>query len=361
MTVRDSTQRHHMTKWLWLALIPAIAFAGARPYNMRKDPVYIDVHPDRIIVMPEKIEIAESELTVPQNNFECLLEQVASVRNSRYVLLILRPGSEILQHQLRQTIRKYDVDIGVDVWEEGREFSPIELMGIYEMGTADPPKPDPLEHIRIYPVTVEKDRIIFDNDKIVVTREELQIPGNPFETLVDRFEANGGNPYIFPYPINSPLVDDLWNVMRKRAPQMVSNYLAKNATVITPTPIEANTEEKRPVVFECRHNQLFFIRLEQPQATDPETQGYSFDSPREETDEKWFGSQLTELDPDTQYIWFKVRPDSFDIFRKARKVVWDYKLESTCELLGPNDPIQIESKIITDPQFNHTNEIPTKP
>ena len=330
-----------MNEWLWLALIPTLVFAGAHPYNMRKDPVYIDVHPGKIIVMAENIEIAESELTVPRNNFERLLEQVAIVRDLRYVLLILRPGSEILQRQLRQIIREYDVDIGFDVWEAGREFSAKEQMGIYETGTADPPKPDPFEHIRPYHVTVKDDRLILDKDNITVMREDLKTPGNPFESFVDQCEANGGNPYIVFDPTMIPIGPDLLKVIHERAPLMISNYCAMNSTTLSPTPMEAQTDGKQPVIFECRSNQLFFISPDVHQQAKPNAEGYYIDSPTEETDEKWFGLQLAELNLNTQYIAFYVHPDSFDIFRRARKVLWDRKIPSTLQLMNESFPLSI--------------------
>ena len=79
--------------------------------------------------------------------------------------------------------------------------------------------------------------------------------------------------------------------------------------------------------------------MEQSAEVAPRAEGYVFDCPGEETDERWFGSQLAKLDPQAHYIYFYVRPDSFAIFRKARQLTWYKNLESRCELLNESGPL----------------------
>lgn len=335
-----------MKKWFWIALIPSLLFASSHPYNMRKDPIYIDVHSNRFILVEEEKTIKESELAVKHNIFDKFMEQVARLRKQRYLLLLLRPGSEQLRQQLQQITQKYDVDIGVDVWEEGRAFSKEEMMGIYDMGTAEPPKPDPLAHLVPYSVTLREDHLTLDKDNITVRYDELQTPGNPFEAFVDQCEANGGNPYIFPsspLPLDAriPLLQKVRHIIKVRSPSMDSNYQAMNEQIAPPTPIEAQTDGMEPVYFECRNNRLFSIPANEHQKTNAKVEGYYIDSPTEETDEMWFGSQLAELDTQSQYISFVVRPDSYDIFRRARKVLWDRKIPSTLQLMNKNAPLAI--------------------
>jgi hypothetical protein len=112
-----------------------------------------------------------------------------------------------------------------------------------------------------------------------------------------------------------------------------------------PTPLEAKTEGKEPVYFECRNNRLFSISMEQSTEAVPQAEGYTFDHPGEETDEKWFGSQLAKLDPEAHYIYFYVRPDSFVIFRKARQLTWYKNLDSRCELVDEAGPLPVASGV----------------
>ena len=113
----------------------------------------------------------------------------------------------------------------------------------------------------------------------------------------------------------------------------------QQVTVVLVTPLEAQAEGKQPVVIECRSNLLF-----SPDSSDHENAGYTFDSPFDEADGTWLGSRLAKLDPEKQYVLFRVHPDSFDIFRKAREVAWNYRLESSCELLDDAAPLLAPEK-----------------
>jgi hypothetical protein len=53
-----------------------------------------------------------------------------------------------------------------------------------------------------------------------------------------------------------------------------------------------------------------------------------------------FQSILRQLDPQTQYVAFLVRDDSFDAFRHGRAVAFKNGFESGWELLGENEPIK---------------------
>lgn len=403
MTPSPSSIRGIILLWLVL-LLPALASAAPRPYNFRLDPVYLNVYPDKVVIYPEVREIAPAELAVSNSYFGNLLQDIEVVRSVRYPLLILHPGSEKLLPVLRDLIRKHNLDLGVDVWEANRDFAPKELMQIYRNGQRIPPDmPDPddaPDYLKPYRVELKQDQIILVDDNIVMASEELNTPGNPFEALVDRAEANGGNPYIVLIPYDHPLFQDLMKTIHKRAPTMVANLNALFEIQPPLTPIEVPHQDNQPLIIECRGNQLFAVspeQLDQARASKydelqktangneaaflkdaaaaelnvngfridfsyalfgkyvlaavRDATGYSFTDPLRETDETWLGSQLEKLTPDTRYIRFLVRPDSFDIFRLARKVVWDRGLESTCELLGEKDFIQIDGDPLSLPHF----------
>ena len=73
----------------------------------------------------------------------------------------------------------------------------------------------------------------------------------------------------------------------------------------------------------------------------PEAQGYKFEHYLEETDQMWFGSRLARIDPESQFICFFVRPDSFKVFQQARALAWQRNVTAACELLDEKDPIMI--------------------
>lgn len=90
--------------------------------NMRQDPVYVDVEPGRLIIYPEKKVIEARELMFEGNEFEKLLDDIERVKASRYIVLLLRPGSAVFQRRLRQAIRDRGIDVGFEPWETGREI-----------------------------------------------------------------------------------------------------------------------------------------------------------------------------------------------------------------------------------------------
>lgn len=246
-----------MKKWLWIALIPSFVFAGNGPCQMRRNAVYVDVQPDKVILCDAGVEIPASELSSSGNEFDDFILDMKDKQDFCYPILVLRPGSEKLQHTLRKNIRKHDVDLGIEPWETDRPVSKRQL-------------------------------------------------------ICNWFQAIG---------IKAEQVSNVEIESMLEPPSLLA------------TPLEAQTDGKEPVYFECRNNRLFSVSGHNPESSDFHPEGYTFDAPNEESDEMWFGSQLADLNPETQYVAFLVRPDSFQIFRKARQLTWYKELESTCELL----------------------------
>ncbi len=165
---------------------------------------------------------------------------------------------------------------------------------------------------------------------------------------------------------------------------------ASQITVLVSTPKELTGDDKSPVFFECRDKQVFHISLKELKvAVDektevlrnmvdnneaeflkaaattvmelngqrldytyallgkymltaiPDAEGYKFEHYLRETPEMWYGSRLKEINPETQFICFFVRPDSFKVFQQARALAWIQNINVSCELLDERDPIQI--------------------
>ena len=63
--------------------------------NMRQDPVYIDVEPGRMIVYqyPTRPFVVNArDLQLPGNDFEKFLDWLETRKQTRYAVLLLRPG-----------------------------------------------------------------------------------------------------------------------------------------------------------------------------------------------------------------------------------------------------------------------------
>ena len=165
---------------------------------------------------------------------------------------------------------------------------------------------------------------------------------------------------------------------------------ASQITVLVATPKEMTSDDKSPVMFECRNNQLFQISIEElkkacdakteeirervqndeteflKQASQtimeidgqrldytfalmgkymlmpiPDAQGYALESISKETPDKWFGSRLAAIDPATQFICFFVRPNSYTVFQRARQLAWMKSISVACELQDEKNQIMI--------------------
>ena len=95
--------------------------------NMRQDPLYIDVEPNRLIIYgsvanPEKKVIEAKELLLEGNEFEKFLNEVELAKATKYIVLLLRPGCAVFQRRLREVIRDRKIDVGFEPWETDREI-----------------------------------------------------------------------------------------------------------------------------------------------------------------------------------------------------------------------------------------------
>ncbi len=165
---------------------------------------------------------------------------------------------------------------------------------------------------------------------------------------------------------------------------------ASQITVLVSTPKELTSDDKSPVLFECRDNRLYHISVsELKKAVDAKTEeirervqsdqneflkmagqsfvevagqrvdytyaltgkyvlmpvegveGYAFENYRNETEQMWFGSRLAAVDPETQFVCFFVRPDSYKVFQRGRALAWLKGINVSCELLDEKDVIRI--------------------
>lgn len=95
--------------------------------NKNKEPTYIDVYGDQIVIYPEQRIVPIADLERPGNAFERLLNAVALKKDERYIVLLARPRSARALRRLRTAIHDRQVDIGFELYEEGRT---IEVAGV---------------------------------------------------------------------------------------------------------------------------------------------------------------------------------------------------------------------------------------
>ena len=318
-----------MIKWLWLALIPSLVFAeGNIILSMSRDPIYVDVQPQRLVIWPDNQEISASELDAPDNKFARFLDQVQLQRDTRYIILLLSPYSVSLQRKLRGMIRKHEIELGLEPWEPGKEINPSKMNQYYiplvpsyglRISTSEEIKfgyafwstrGAPCE------VMVQSNTVTFLTNNVVVSREELDIPDNPFDRMLDQWESGGPLPKYF---CKEPGGEGLYDLIMDR---IIERGRKMNEWTLPGLPIEVPANDRSPVYLECISNQLFSVSADAP----PE----AFDV-----------SQLASFDSKSQYICFLVRPDSFEVFRKARTAAWDQHLGVSCELQDNTAPLAI--------------------
>jgi len=106
--------------------VPAPAGTGSEggaPFpkgNTRKEPSYIDVHRDRIIIYPGEEVLPVRDIERTGNALENLLRHLEENRDKEYVVLLVRPRASIVARQLAKAIRDRDIDLGQELYEDGR-------------------------------------------------------------------------------------------------------------------------------------------------------------------------------------------------------------------------------------------------
>lgn len=106
--------------------------------NRGKTPLFVDIWRDRLIIYPEGSVVCAVDLQRPDNRFEQLLRRMEQRRDREYLLLLVRPGSAHLFRRLRAAIRDRHLDLGTELYEEGR---PVEINGVAMPMPAMPDKP----------------------------------------------------------------------------------------------------------------------------------------------------------------------------------------------------------------------------
>ena len=109
--------------------------------NKYKDPVYVDVFSDQIVLYPEQKIVPVVDLERSGNAFERLLNAVAAKKDERYIVLLARPRSARVLRRLRTAIHDREVDLGFELYEEGRSVEVAGAQAVQEEETEGAPAP----------------------------------------------------------------------------------------------------------------------------------------------------------------------------------------------------------------------------
>jgi hypothetical protein len=89
--------------------------------NIVKEPSYIDVQRDRLILYPGGIVVPVRDLERPDNPLITFLDRIRQNRNAEYVVLLVRPRAATVSRRLVKAVRDRDIDLGFELFEAGRD------------------------------------------------------------------------------------------------------------------------------------------------------------------------------------------------------------------------------------------------
>ncbi len=86
-----------------------------------KEPYYIDVHTDRLILYPSEKVIPWSETTDQLDpRLMAFLDKVGAQRDEAYIVLLVRPHAAANYRHIARLVRDRGIDLGSELFEAGR-------------------------------------------------------------------------------------------------------------------------------------------------------------------------------------------------------------------------------------------------
>ena len=308
-----------MKNWLWLTLLSSLAFAAPpKVQNIKPGPIYVDVEPEQIIIYPEKIQIAKSDIRIPGGEFENFLARVEAVRETRNIVLLLRPGSAVFQRQLRQLIRDRGIDVTFEPWDAEREV------------------------VIPRPATTETDSPWLQSIAIPLVEDRAETSSNPIAVLV-------ATPRTLPWNEKSPVFfecrnNQLFPISLERLKQICDEKTAelRETAAGDENVFLRNAAMTTLEIDGFRLDYTYALMGKYVLTTVKDAEGHPFGNDSGETNE-WFDSQLAKLDPEKQCLCLFVRPDSLKSFEQARALAQAKHFIVTFDLFDENTPIMIGS------------------
>lgn len=97
--------------------------SGQPPFpfgNKTKEPLYVDVHRDHLVLYPGAEVVPLRDLERQGNGFEMMLGGISTNRETEYLVLLARPGTASVVHRLKKVVRDSGVDLGFELYEADR-------------------------------------------------------------------------------------------------------------------------------------------------------------------------------------------------------------------------------------------------
>ena len=117
---------------------------GMSPFpfgNKQKEPLYVDVHRDHMIIYPGNKVVTLRDLERENNAFEQLVLAVDAKKTEEYIVLLARPRSATIVRRLKKVIRDRDIDVGIELFEEGRDVNYDRAVKASGRSKTDVPQP----------------------------------------------------------------------------------------------------------------------------------------------------------------------------------------------------------------------------
>jgi hypothetical protein len=98
--------------------------------NIFKEPLYVDVHPDKVVVYPYDAEFSQRSIIFETTDYDTMLEVVASRPDKEYVLFLVRPQASRVYNLLRRRIEAFNrtlrdpsthIEMGMELYESDRK------------------------------------------------------------------------------------------------------------------------------------------------------------------------------------------------------------------------------------------------
>ena len=92
------------------------------PYGNRlKEPTYVDVYKDRLIIYPGEEIVPLPDLEREGNAFELLVNQIENNNSREYVVFLVRPHAALVVRRLKKMVKVKGIDVGFELFEQNRE------------------------------------------------------------------------------------------------------------------------------------------------------------------------------------------------------------------------------------------------
>ena len=289
-----------------LVLLPALACAEDPPL-FRGNPIYIDVQTDHIVIYPDQTVIPASGIDAPDGEFERFLSQIEAQRDTRNIVLLLRPGSALFQRQLRQQIRAHGIDVGFEPVDARQlltpEGNPVANSAAATPAPLSPPEiSSELERVQVGSVTVllptpremppQKEPVYWEcrqNQLFPISPEEMQAA---CEAKTEELRTRSGNDE------NEFLKQAAQSIVEWKGQSIDFTYALMGKYVLTPI---------------------------------PEAQGAAL------------ANQVDALDPGVHRLHLFVRPNSLDISSQIQTLAQERNIEVEVQLLDDKEYILLSA------------------